>query len=168
MNILKKEIIDALFIKAVELSKNPELLNNGLIMTSSNAADIIGNEYFTIRRDDSINDVVALGNTFPVIHVNLINFKELNEITRVYVIVFCGFLYYTSFFDILFFSSHKKEADQKTIKLLNNNGLLNYESVKELLNSLREVFCKYSDNVRISKRMRNILNVIPVEYFSKN
>lgn len=168
MNIVKKEIIDALFIKAVELSKNPELLNNGLIMTSSGASDIIGNQYFNIRTDDSINDVVALGNTFPVIYVNSSNFKELDEITRVYVIMFCGFSYYTSFFDILFFYSHKKEADQKTIKLLNNNGLLNYESVKELLNSLRDIFCKYGDNVGTSKRMRNILNVIPVEYFSKN
>lgn len=73
MNIVKKEIIDALFIKAVELSKNPELLNNGLIMTSSSASDIIRNEYFSIRKDDSINNI-HIDKSSPLIHINLSDF----------------------------------------------------------------------------------------------
>lgn len=167
MNIVKKEIIDALFIKAVELSKNPELLNNGLIMTSSSASDIIRNEYFSIRKDDSINNI-HIDKSSPLIHINLSDFNQLNEITRVYVIMFCAFVYYTSFFDFMLFSSSEREADKKTINYLNNNGLFNYESVRDLLNSLRDIFCKYGYTIKVLKRMRYILNVIPVEYFSKN
>lgn len=168
MNIIKKEIIDSLLVKAIELSKNPKLLDNGLILTSSNASDVIGDDYFSIRKDNSINNIIMVDKTHPIIYVNLSDFELMHDITKIYIIMFGSFMYYASFFNSLFFPSYcEKETDVKTIKYLIDNDLLNADNYKELLTSLGAIIYKYGDNVKVRKRITNILNVIPME-FRKN
>lgn len=157
--MVKKLIIDALFYSAVKVSKEPNLILNGDIQTFNEEGDLTLESFFIITRTEK-DDISVSSNTKREIMLNHEKIKELNEITRVFVIMWGGFSYFknSSVFDI--FLNTEMYTDIETIQYMCRRGLFDLDSEKLFVDDMRSVLMKKGTTSYSLKRLRNIIGTL--------
>jgi len=157
---VKYRIIEALYSTAKHISKNPEMLLNGVISTYDGCEDINMSAYFLIERNDNMQDICNTYNSQPLIQVNYNKFVNLNEVTRVFIIIWCGFVYFSDFLNVIMIFSSQRQTDSETIDFLFEKGHINSNNGNELIDELSNIISSNCLNAKTVKRINNIFRSI--------
>lgn len=160
---VKYKIIEALYNSAIHISKNPEMLLNGVISTYDGSVDIQMSGYFNIECNNKMYDICNTSTSKPLIQVNCNKFLTLSEPARVFFLVWCGFVYFSDFLNVIMIFSSQRETDSETIKFLSEKEYLTSDNVKELVDDLSGIITSNCSNAKTVKRINNIIKSIPKE-----
>lgn len=160
----KDNLISALYNTALILSKTPKILNDCTslgIGTFVNQTHEINYNYFIVKRNNDLKCICVTHKSLPIIEINYERFLKLNEISRIYFIMWSGFSYFDDFFSFMY--SVQKDTDIETMNYIGEKGLLDdVENRKQLMDDILPFVNEYGESSRSVKRMRSILSSLPV------
>lgn len=166
----KNQMIDALYIAALRLSKNPELILDSIIISDYGNGSINDNTCFVIEIDKTGKQVCQTDHSAPLIYINYELFKKLSEITRLYVVMWSGFVYSEDWFKSFLFLNNELKVDSETIKYLITQNVITLENSDSLIQDILHIISN-NDGTTSSKglrRLANVVNCIPNQFLTKN
>lgn len=155
---VKNKLINSLFDSAIVLSKNPEIILNGDIVTGVDSDNRNNYDSFVVKNNANVEGVCVTNRTTLLIELNYSQFIKLNEVSRAYVIMWCGFNYFSDFLRLVFFGSGEMEVDSETIKYLLDKEVITEDNVNKLISDISVMVSSGGESARTVKRIRNIIN----------
>lgn len=156
--MIKEIIIKALFDAAVKISKEPDIIKKSDVYTYSENENLNKDSFFIIR-----NGVDDIATTFCIKREIIINYekiKDFHEITRVFVIMWCGFAYFKNISIFNIFLNTEMYTDIETIQYMCKKSLFNLDTENQFIIDIRSVIMKKEMTPYNLKRLRNIINTL--------
>lgn len=164
---IKEIVIDSLYESAVKICKNPELYKEqnitcfGYNVNDKNIQKELNDKYtFEISWMNEINEVGVYHNNEFKIGLNYDRFLRLNEITRLFMLMWFGFIHFDAGF-LLSLLSNEMDVDSDTVSYLKTKGrLLDNNEVNDLLSCFSEIISEYGITSRSVKRENNLSSLL--------